>query len=185
MRLPLITVLVILSAPALAHTGTGFHLHGFEDGMSHPFAGTDHLLAMIAVGLWAVHRGGHALWALPMAFIAAMAFGGLLGHMGVVLPALETLIAASVLALGAVLALGLSIPVVLGASLCAAFALVHGMAHGSEMPNDAAGLAYGLGFVIATAMLHGIGLAAGGIGRAALQVSGTAIVFVGIILLNV
>ena len=142
MRLRMIAALSLLATPALAHTGMGFHLHGWDDGMMHPLTGADHIAAMITVGLWAAFLGGRALWALPLAFIAAMACGAALGSAGVVFPALEVLIAASVIALGAVLAFGLSVPVTLGAALCGAFALAHGMAHGAEMPANAAGLAY-------------------------------------------
>ena len=183
MRLTLITGLSLISAPTLAHTGSGLHLHGFEDGMLHPFTGADHILAMVAVGLWAAYCGGRALWALPLAFIAAMVFGGGLAKIGFILPALETLIAASVLAFGAVLALGLSVPVVLGATLCAAFAVVHGMAHGAEMPGDEAGLAYGLGLVVSTALLHGTGIAAGRFGGVALRLAGAAIALAGLVFL--
>ncbi len=184
MRLPLIATLTLIAAPAFAHTGTGFHLHGFADGMVHPFTGVDHLLAMVAVGLWAAYCGGKALWALPVAFVGAMIFGGALGQAGFVLPALETLIAATVLTLGAVLALRLSIPVTLGATICAAFALVHGMAHGAEMPNNASALAYGLGFVIATALLHGAGISAGRIAPKVLRAFGIGAAMVGALLLS-
>lgn len=183
MRLPMIALASLFAAPAFAHTGTGFHLHGFEDGMMHPLGGADHLLAMVAVGLWAASLGGRALWALPAAFLTAMALGGALGGFGVVLPALEMLIAASVLALGAVLAFGLSVPVTLGAALCGAFALAHGMAHGAEMPANAAGLAYGLGFLLATAGLHGAGLVAGRFGPLALRIAGAAVALAGLALL--
>ena len=106
--------------------------------------------------------------------------GGGVAASGFVLPALETLIAASVLALGAVLALGLSVPLTLGATLCAAFAVAHGMAHGVEMPSNAAGLAYGLGFVTATGLLHGAGLIAGRVGPLVLRVAGAAIAMSGL-----
>lgn len=181
MRLPLIAALAILATPVWAHTGSGFHLHGWEDGMMHPLTGADHLAAMVAVGLWAAFQGGRALWALPLAFILAMAAGAGLGHAGFVLPALETLIAASVLALGAVVAFGLSVPVTLSAALCGAFALVHGMAHGAEMPANAAGLAYGLGFLLATAALHATGIVAGRFGATALRVAGAAVALAGLV----
>lgn len=180
MRLKLIAAFSVMSAPAFAHANAGLHLHGFGDGMLHPLTGADHILAMVAVGLWAAYCGGRALWALPLAFIAAMVFGVGLSQTGVVLPALETLIAASVLALGAVLAFGLSVPVVLGATLCAAFALVHGMAHGAEMLGDQAGLAYGLGLVITTALLHGTGIAASRFGGRAMRIAGATIALAGI-----
>lgn len=180
MRLPLIAALSLLATPVLAHTSTGFHLHGFEDGMMHPLTGADHIAAMVAVGLWAAFLGGRALWALPLAFLVAMGLGAALGHAGFVVPALETLIAASVIALGAVLAFGLSVPVTLGAALCGAFAVVHGMAHGVEMPANAAGLAYGLGFVIATAALHATGLVAGRFGSTLLRVAGAGVALAGL-----
>jgi urease accessory protein len=179
MRFPLVAVFSLFAIPAFAHTGTGFHLHGFEDGMMHPFTGSDHLLAMVAVGLWAAFLGGRAVWALPLAFLSAMIVGGIAGQAGLVFPALEILIAASVVALGAVLAFGLSLPVSLGAALCAAFALAHGMAHGVEMPTNAAGIAYGLGFLIATATLHMTGLCAGRFGAVTLRVLGAAMALAG------
>ena len=183
MRIRLIVPLIMLANPALAHTGTGFHWHGWDDGMLHPFSGADHLFAMLAVGLWAAYLGGRARWALPFAFILAMIGGGILGHMGLSIPALETAIVGSLIALGAVLAFGISVPTALGAALCGAFALAHGMAHGSEMPANAAGLAYGLGFVMATAMLHGAGLAAGRLGPMLLRVAGAMIALLGCVLL--
>lgn len=183
MRLPMIATLSLLATPAFAHTGTGFHLHGWEDGMLHPLTGADHVAAMVAVGLWAAFLGGRALWALPAAFLAAMACGAALGSVGLVFPALETLIAASVIALGAVLAFGFSVPVTLSAALCGAFALAHGMAHGAEMPANAAGLAYGLGFVIATAALHATGIAAGRFGATALRVAGAGVALAGLVFL--
>lgn len=180
MRFPLLAAFSLFAVPAFAHTGTGFHLHGFEDGMMHPVTGADHLLAMVAVGLWAALMGGRALWALPLAFLSAMAVGGLAGQAGFVFPALEIMIAASVVALGAVLAFGLSLSVSLGAALCGAFALAHGMAHGVEMPANAAGLAYGLGFLVATATLHMTGIFAGRFGTLTLRILGAAVALAGV-----
>lgn len=183
MRLRMIAALSLLATPAFAHTGTGFHLHGWEDGMMHPLTGADHIAAMVTVGLWAAFLGARALLALPAAFLAAMACGAALGSVGLVFPALETLIAASVIALGAVLAFGFSVPVTLSAALCGAFALAHGMAHGAEMPANAAGLAYGLGFVIATAALHATGIAAVRFGATALRVAGAGVALAGLVFL--
>lgn len=180
MRLPIIAASSLFAAPAFAHTGTFFHLHGVAEGLAHPFTGADHLIAMAAVGLWAAFLGGRALWALPAAFMAAMALGGALGYAGLALPALEMLIAGSVVALGAVLAFGLSVPVTLGAALCGAFALAHGMAHAAEMPSNAAGAAYGLGFVAATAALHLAGLTLGQLGAVAVRLTGAAIAIAGL-----
>ena len=112
--------------------------------------------------------------------MVAMGLGAALGNAGLVIPALEALIAASVIALGAVLAFGLSVPVTLGAALCGAFAVVHGMAHGAEMPANAAGLAYGLGFVTATAALHATGLVAGRSGSTLVRVAGAGVALAGL-----
>jgi len=143
---------------AWAHTGLD-HALSFGAGLAHPWSGADHLLAMVAVGLWAGLNGGRALWAWPAAFVAVMAAGGALGMTGWSLPAVETGIVASVIALGLLVAAGARAPVAAGAALIAAFALLHGHAHGAELPPGSAAVAYGLGFSLATAVLHGVGLA--------------------------
>ncbi|PWC46578.1 urease accessory protein [Azospirillum sp. TSA6c] len=174
---------LVLPAVADAHT-FGAHDAGFAHGFLHPIGGWDHLLAMVAVGLWAAQRGGAALWALPAAFVTAMIGGGLLGMTGIELPAVELGIAGSVIALGALIAAQsrLSLPVSL--VLVSAFALFHGHAHGAEMPEAAQPLLYGLGFALATALLHGAGVGAalslrgvvrGGKGALALRGLGAAI----------
>jgi len=158
-------LLLLLFVPALqAHPGhdggTGF-AHGFE----HPLAGLDHLLAMIAVGLWAAQMGGRALWIVPASFVGAMGIGGILGMNGVAIPFLEPGIAVSVLLLGLVIAFAVRPPVYVPALIVAAFALFHGVAHGAEMPANVSGVSFGLGFVLATALLHLAGLGLGlGIG---------------------
>ncbi|PWC75031.1 HupE/UreJ family protein [Azospirillum sp. TSH64] len=174
---------LVLPAVADAHT-FGAHDAGFAHGFLHPVGGWDHLLAMVAVGLWAAQRGGAALWALPTAFVTAMIGGGLLGMTGIGLPAVELGIAGSVIALGALIAAQsrLSLPVSL--VVVSAFALFHGHAHGAEMPEAAQPLLYGLGFALATALLHGAGVGAalslrgivrGGTGALALRGLGAAI----------
>ncbi|MFO1088339.1 MAG: HupE/UreJ family protein [Hyphomicrobiales bacterium] len=145
---------------AEAHTGIGA-VHGASAGFLHPLSGLDHTLAMVGVGLLAARIGGRALWALPAAFLGLMAVGGALGVFGVVLPFVETMIALSLIALAAALVLGARLGTVAGAALVGAFALFHGHAHGTEMPVDASGIAYALGFLAATAGLHGAGLALG------------------------
>ncbi|MDE2383041.1 MAG: HupE/UreJ family protein [Alphaproteobacteria bacterium] len=147
------------SGAAEAHPGHG--AVGFAAGLLHPLSGLDHMVAMVAVGLFAARLGGRALWALPMAFIGMMSVGGALGMNGFALPYVEVGIAASVLVLGALVALEWSLPVSAAMGLVGFFALFHGHAHGSEMPALASGLSYGLGFVAATALLHGAGLALG------------------------
>lgn len=134
---------------------------GFTDGFAHPFGGVDHVLAMLAVGLWAAQLGGRARWQVPLAFVGMMTLGGALGFAGVPMPSVELGIAGSLLILGALVATAIRLPVVLGAALVGFFALFHGHAHGTEMPATASAGLYALGFVLATSLLHGAGLAAG------------------------
>ena len=160
-------VLLGATAPALAHTGHS-DAHGFVHGFIHPVGGTDHVLAMVAVGLFAAHLGGRALWAMPSAFVAVMAVGGALGMNGMGLPYVETGVALSVVVFGLMLATGLALPVGVAAGLVGFFAIFHGQAHGAELPAGASGLAYAAGFVIATAALHVVGIGIGlGAGRLA------------------
>ena len=170
-RLPALLAAALLLVPgaALAHPGHG-EAAGLAGGLLHPLSGADHVLAMVAVGLLAAahdrQHGGRALWALPAAFLAMMALGAGLGVAGVAPPFVETGIALSVVAFGLAAGFGLGLPVAALAALVGAFAVLHGLAHGAEMPDTASGLTYGLGFLAATAALHaagiGIGLAAGG-----------------------
>lgn len=148
----------LFPAIARAHPGHGA-THGFANGFVHPLLGWDHLLAMVAVGIWAGQRGGRARWILPAAFVAAMAIGGVLARAGFALPGIEAGILASVLVLGALVAGAVRLPLAASAAVIAAFAILHGHAHGSEMPPGASGAAFGLGFSTATALLHGIGVA--------------------------
>lgn len=148
------------ASPALAHTGVGA-THGFIHGFMHPVGGLDHVLAMVAVGLFAAHLGGRALWAVPAAFVALMAVGGALGMNGVEVPHVETGIALSVVVFGVILAAGLTLPVGLAAGLVGFFAIFHGHAHGAELPDGASGAAYAVGFMIATAALHAAGIVLG------------------------
>jgi urease accessory protein len=159
----LAAVLALAPSLAFAHTGIG-HVDGFAHGFTHPLLGLDHLLAMTLVGTLAYQLGGRAIYIVPAAFVAVMAVGGYLGMAHVGLPFAEIGIALSVIVLGAAVALNVSIPVALAALVVGVFALAHGHAHGTEMPATAAGISYGLGFMIATALLHAAGI---GIGRAA------------------
>jgi len=175
------------TAPALAHTGHG-DVSGFVAGFLHPVGGLDHVLAMVAVGLFAAHLGGRALWAVPAAFVALMAVGAALGMNGVGVPHVETGIALSVIVLGAVLALGLTLPVGVAMGLVGFFAIFHGHAHGAELPAGASGAAYAAGFLLATAALHGAGVGVGIIaGRLAsmraVQLGGAAMAAAGVGLL--
>jgi urease accessory protein len=134
-------------------------------GFTHPIFGFDHVVAMVAVGLWGAFLGQPAIWLLPVVFPLMMAFGGLAGVLGVPLPGVEMGIALSAVALGAMVALALRPPLWVAAMLVGAFAIFHGYAHGAELPESANPLAYGVGFVIATGLLHLSGIALGLLSR--------------------
>ena len=151
--------LVAMSGVAEAHTGHG--TTGFMHGFSHPFTGIDHISVMIAVGLFAAMLGGRARYLLPMSFVAMMTVGAALAMNGFVLPFVEIGIAASIIVLVGVVAMRWNASLSAATALCGFFAVFHGFAHGAEMPVDASGLSYGLGFVVATVVLHAIGLASG------------------------
>jgi urease accessory protein len=173
-------------ALALAHTGAG-ETAGWVQGFSHPLGGADHLLAMVAVGLWAAQLGGRALWAVPAAFVAAMMLGGLLGISGVPIPFIEQGILSSVLVLGVLIACAFRLPLRYGSLLVALFALFHGHAHGAEIPALAAAGAYTFGFALATALLHAAGIGLGLLARttsmqAATRLAGAAIALSGLYL---
>jgi urease accessory protein len=144
---------------ALAHPGAPY-VHGFEGGFAHPLAGADHILAMVTVGILAWQLGGRAIWIVPATFVLVMALAAALAA-GVALPFLEVAIAASVVILGALVALNVRAPLAAAAGTVALFAIFHGHAHGSEMPIDLSAAAYAAGFILATALLHGIGVALG------------------------
>jgi urease accessory protein len=148
------------ATPVLAHTGVS-PVHDLAHGFLHPLSGLDHMLAMVAVGLYAAHLGGRSLWLLPAAFVGAMLAGGLIGYAGVALPMVEPAIALSVIAMGAAIALGAHLPATAATVLVAAFAVAHGHAHGSEGGAVAAFLPYATGFVAVTALLHAVGIGAG------------------------
>lgn len=179
-RLSLATgLLTLASAPAFAHLDPLEH-GSLAAGLSHPLFGVDHVLAMVAVGLWAAQIGmnperRNALWIVPSAFVGTMALGFLLAVMGVPLPFVEPAILASVIGLGLLVALAVRVPVAASAAIVAIFALFHGHAHGGEL-GAAGALQFGLGFVIATALLHlagiGLGLASVRIAPSVARVAG-------------
>jgi urease accessory protein len=183
-------LLVAMAQQASAHTGVG-DTSGFAHGMMHPVTGLDHVLAMITVGLFAARLGGRALWLVPGSFVAMMSLGGMLGMYGIPVPFIEAGIALSVVTLGTLVAFQVGLPVALAMALVGVFAIFHGHAHGTEMPMDVAGLDYGAGFVMATALLHsigvGLGLALGrlsrGPARRVSQIGGAGVAFAGLALL--
>jgi urease accessory protein len=158
--LALPATLALLPSAAMAHTGVG-DVGGFAHGFWHPITGLDHVLAMVLIGVLAWQLGGRALWLVPATFVLVMAVGGALGVAGMALPLVELGIALSVVVLGAAVALGIRAPVAVAMGVAGLFAIFHGHAHSAEMPGDASGLAYGVGFMIATALLHLCGLGLG------------------------
>lgn len=170
--------------PALAHSSAGDATGGFVAGLLHPVLGWDHVIAMVAVGLWGAFLGLPAIWVLPVVFPLVMALGGALGVAGVPLPGVETGIALSAIVLGAMVALAARPPLIVAAVIVAAFAVFHGHAHGTELPESANPIAFSLGFVIATGLLHVGGIAFGLLvrwpaGRVAVRAAGGVIGLLG------
>ena len=155
-----VAALLITSSAASAHTGIG-DTSGFIHGFTHPISGIDHVLAMVAVGLFAAHLRGRALWLVPLSFVSMMIVGGAFGMTGVNLPFVEIGIGLSVVVLGVAVAFGSHIPTAAAMALVAFFAVFHGHVHGAEMPGSASGFEYGVGFVLATATLHACGIGLG------------------------
>ncbi|MEM8648355.1 MAG: HupE/UreJ family protein [Pseudomonadota bacterium] len=176
-------MLLCLAEPAMAHSGEG-HSGGFVSGFLHPIFGWDHVVAMVAVGLWGAVLGSPALWILPIVFPLVMAFGAALGILGVPIPFIEVGIALSGLVLGLLVAFLIKAPMVAAAVLVGAFAIFHGHAHGTELPHAVSAYTYGVGFVIATGLLHAAGILLGTlmgsqIGRYVVRGSGALIALVG------
>jgi len=157
-RLAIAAAAILAATPAFAHVGAG-PTAGFVAGFTHPLSGVDHVTVMVAVGLWAALKGGRALWAWPVAFVAVMLVGGALGMAHVPLPFVEPAIMASVVALGILVAIAADLPVWTGAAIVGLFALFHGHAHGTEVAENLAGIQYMAGFATATALLHAVGIA--------------------------
>jgi urease accessory protein len=173
--------------PALAHGGSV--VGGFLGGITHPLFGLDHVVAMVAVGLWGTFLGAPALWLLPIVFPLVMVCGGVIGILGVPLPAVEIGIALSAIVLGVMVAMSARPPLWIAAVIVGALAIFHGYAHGVELPPGADAAAFSLGFVIATGLLHLTGIAFGLLtrwpaGRIAVRGAGAAIALVGIAFLT-
>jgi urease accessory protein len=160
-----IAITLLIPTVANAHTGIG-DPNGFWHGLGHPIGGLDHILAMLAVGLWAAQIGGKALWLIPGAFVLTMTASSVLGHFGSPLPGVEQGILASDFILGLLLLFATRLPLAVSVGIVSILAIFHGYAHGAEMPETASGLTYGIGFIISTAALHlaGIGMGLGIVG---------------------
>lgn len=173
------TFTVLISTTLQAHTLVAEETSGLA-GLMHPLLGLDHLLAMLAVGLWAAQQGGSRLWQLPLAFLSMMLFGAVLGQTGFSLPLIEAGIASSLLILGLMLTFAIRLAIMPSMLMVGLFAVFHGYAHGAEMPQTLALIDYAVGFLLATAALHGMGIGLGLLARGAqsgklLRISGIAI----------
>jgi urease accessory protein len=186
-RIVLLLIGVSLASPALAHVQQG-QAAGFLSGLMHPVSGLDHVLAMVAVGLWGAQLGAPAIWLLPVAFPLVMAFGGFLGLVGVPLPGVEFGISTSGILLGSMVATQSRPPLWLAAAIVAFFAVFHGHAHGTEVPARQSAMLYSAGFVVATGGLHATGVAIGWVhrwpwGQMALRAAGGLIAAAGVFFL--
>ena len=185
--LALAVLLILWAQDAFAHVQMG-EAAGLLSGLLHPISGLDHVLAMVAVGLWGAQLGAPAIWVLPVAFPLVMALGGMLGLMGVPLPGIEYGIAVSALLLGAAVALEVRASLVVTAVLVGVFAIFPGHAHGTELPPGQSALLYSMGFVIATGCLHAVGIGIGAVhrwtwGRYLLRAAGAAVAMGGVFFL--
>jgi urease accessory protein len=178
-----ILLLIAACAPVFAHTGS--MRGGFVGGFAHPLFGPDHVVAMVAVGLWGAFLGAPAIWLLPIVFPLVMAGGGVIGILGIPLPGVEIGIAISAIVLGLMVMLAAKPPLLIAAVLVGAFAIFHGYAHGKELPDGANAVAFSAGFVIATGLLHLTGIAFGLLarwpaGRLAVRGAGGTIALIGV-----
>ena len=183
LRVLLVIGLSSAAHPAFAHVEGGVAA-GFATGVLHPLSGWDHVLAMVAVGLWGAQLRAPAIWLLPVAFPLMMALGAFLGLLAVPLHGVEVGIAASAIVLGALVAFEARLPITAALAIVAAFAVFHGYAHGAELAPGTSAVAHSLGFVIATGLLHGVGIAIGSVhrwpaGRLLLRGAGTAVAAAG------
>lgn len=182
----IVALLALTPFLAQAHPMHG-QASGLASGLNHPFSGLDHILAMVAVGLWAAQLGGRSTWLVPAAFVSLMTVGGAMGMMGIYLPMVEAGILASVLVLGVLIAAAARLPLAASMAVVGLFAVFHGHSHGTEIPHAASGLAYAAGFVLATVALHACGIGLGllvqkRLNAPALRAAGAAIAFAGICL---
>jgi len=179
-----VTIVLVWPRLAMAHVQGG-EAAGFWSGLSHPVSGLDHVLAMISVGLWGAQLGAPAVWVLPVTFPMVMAFGGMLGLLGLSLPGVEIGIALSAIVLGFMIFREARPPLWVAALVVGVFAIFHGHAHGTELPAGQSGLLYSIGFVISTGLLHATGIAIGLVhrwsaGKLALRAAGVLVAVAGL-----
>lgn len=172
---------------AFAHVEGG-QAAGFITGLQHPWSGLDHILAMIAVGLWGAQLGKPSIWLLPIAFPMMMAAGSMMGLLGIPVPGVEIGIAFSAILLGLMVLVEVRPKLAVSIAMVGFFAIFHGHAHGTELPPGQSGLLYSMGFVVATGCLHGLGIALGLVkelpaGRLALRGAGSFIAVMGVFFL--
>lgn len=184
-----IGAMVLGCVPAFAHVADGTSAGGFVGGFAHPLFGLDHVVAMIAVGLWGAFLGAPAIWLLPIVFPLVMAIGGAVAILGVPVPAVEIGIASSAVVLGAMIALAARPPLGIAALIVGAFAIFHGHAHGGELPPGTDAVAFSVGFVVATGLLHLTGVAFGLLtrwqaGQIAVRAAGAVIALIGAVFLG-
>jgi urease accessory protein len=187
--LPALAALALLPNSALAHVEGEPAGAGFIAGFLHPLAGIDHVLAMLAVGMWGAQLGNPAIWVLPVAFPQVMAMGGVAGILGLPLPAIELGVTCSVIVLGLMIALDRRPPLWVASLLVGFFAVFHGYAHGAELPGQARAVAYSAGFVVATGLIHLTGIGIGFVvrlprGAGLLRAGGSAIALAGLFLVG-
>ncbi len=185
--LSLLFLLLATATPASAHVRQGA-AQGLLTGLSHPVSGADHVLAMMAVGLWGAQLGAPAVWVLPVTFPMVMAFGAFLGLVGIPVPGIEIGIALSAVLLGLMVAREARPPLAVAAVLVGLFAIFHGHAHGTELPPGQSGLMYSIGFVVATGLLHAAGIAVGLVharpwGRLVIRLAGAGVMSAGLFFL--
>jgi len=183
-----VLLLLMAASPAFGHTGGGV-VGGFVGGFTHPVFGADHVVAMVAVGLWGAFLGAPAIWLLPIVFPLVMALGGVVGIIGIPIPGVEIGVAISAVVLGLMVALAARPPLWVAAILVGAFAVFHGHAHGTELPPGTDAVAFSVGFVVATGFLHLSGIAFGlsarwPAGKLAVRAAGGAIALAGVAFLS-
>jgi urease accessory protein len=189
MKLPqkifLFFIAILWLSPLYAHTDAASLQGGFISGFMHPISGLDHVVAMVAVGLWGAFLGKPAIWVLPVVFPLVMALGGALGVVGVYIPYVETGIALSGIVIGLAVLFMIRPPIWIAAIVVGVFAIFHGYAHGTELPKSANPLVFSIGFVTGTGLLHLTGIAIGELtrwtwGTMVVRASGAVIALVGL-----